>query len=498
MFNKKLFNIIIASASAASMFFSTAAIAKNAQETVTTVYNNIKIVVDGKGITPKDVNGNVVDPFIIDGTTYLPVRALAGALGKNVDWDASANTVIIGGDMQSAPSGSETSSPSLSEPLYVEALAVYKDIKISVNGSIVTPKDVNGNIVEPFIIDGTTYLPVRALADALGEKVDWDADTKTVIIGEKAQTQKYFKVDSAILKQLSDKTLATVDKTPVKAAFYNIYVAANCNDPSFQMVCDNYAPDKTLQTLTIDSVPVAKALTDIITDSFKIGFALYNYAENNGFTKRTDVQEALASAQNSYRQQFETEEEYNEFLNDCGITSADYENFVKVTTVASLFSDDLYSRYANVPYADDELIQICKEKFVTAKHILVSDESTAKDIIAKINSGTSFDELADEHNIDPGYTPAGYTFTYGQMVKEFEDAAFNLKEHTYTKTPVKTSYGYHVIYRLPIDNNWILSNRSSILTSLAESETNNVIENIAKSSKFTLTSEYSNYVNTIK
>ncbi|MBQ9976669.1 MAG: hypothetical protein IJP16_09160 [Clostridia bacterium] len=47
-------------------------------------YNDIKICIDGNYITPKDAGGNVVEPFIINGTTYLPVRAVASALGKEV------------------------------------------------------------------------------------------------------------------------------------------------------------------------------------------------------------------------------------------------------------------------------------------------------------------------------------------------------------------------------------------------------------------------------
>ena len=39
--------------------------------------------------------------------------------------------------------------------------ATYSNIKISVNGEIVTPRDANGNVVEPFIYNGTTYLPCQ-------------------------------------------------------------------------------------------------------------------------------------------------------------------------------------------------------------------------------------------------------------------------------------------------------------------------------------------------
>ena len=58
-------------------------------------YRDIKITLDGKQLTPTDVNGNAVDPFIIDGTTYLPVRAVSEALGLNVDWDNDTSTVIL-------------------------------------------------------------------------------------------------------------------------------------------------------------------------------------------------------------------------------------------------------------------------------------------------------------------------------------------------------------------------------------------------------------------
>lgn len=57
---------------------------------------------------------------------------------------------------------------------------VYRDIKITLDGEQITPTDANGVVVEPFIIDGTTYLPVRAVADAMGLSANWDANTNTV------------------------------------------------------------------------------------------------------------------------------------------------------------------------------------------------------------------------------------------------------------------------------------------------------------------------------
>jgi len=59
----------------------------------------------------------------------------------------------------------------------------YRDIKLVIDGNLVTPKDAVGNVVEPFIYNGTTYLPVRAVAEAVGKSVDWDGDTSTVYLG---------------------------------------------------------------------------------------------------------------------------------------------------------------------------------------------------------------------------------------------------------------------------------------------------------------------------
>lgn len=64
--------------------------------TVTYAANRVKIVIDNKELIPTDVNGNRVDPIIIDGTTYLPIRAVANALGKAVYWDGPNYTVYLG------------------------------------------------------------------------------------------------------------------------------------------------------------------------------------------------------------------------------------------------------------------------------------------------------------------------------------------------------------------------------------------------------------------
>ena len=71
---------------------STYVFASNATKTAQISYQNIRVVVDG---VPVSINQEQ-EPFIYNGTTYLPVRAIGDAFGKNVSWDGGSKTVYIG------------------------------------------------------------------------------------------------------------------------------------------------------------------------------------------------------------------------------------------------------------------------------------------------------------------------------------------------------------------------------------------------------------------
>lgn len=77
--------------------------AKSISETAELFYNNIKIYIDGAEIVPKDANGNTVEPFTMNGTTYLPVRAISNAFGQDVEWDGATQSIYIGKKDQTKP-----------------------------------------------------------------------------------------------------------------------------------------------------------------------------------------------------------------------------------------------------------------------------------------------------------------------------------------------------------------------------------------------------------
>lgn len=89
---KRLTALAVCCGVATSFAFAANAIRK----TVTIEYANIKMVVDGIPVTPQDANGKTVEPFIYNGTTYLPVRAVGDAIGKQVTWDGKSKTVYLG------------------------------------------------------------------------------------------------------------------------------------------------------------------------------------------------------------------------------------------------------------------------------------------------------------------------------------------------------------------------------------------------------------------
>ncbi len=103
--------------------------------------------------------------------------------------------------------------------------------------------------------------------------------------------------------------------------------------------------------------------------------------------------------------------------------------------------DILKKRYA------DEITKMPPTEELRASHILVKTEDEAKAIIKQLDGGADFAKLAKEKSTDASAGNGGDLgyFSDGDMVPEFYAAAAKLKKGEYTKAPVKTQYGYHVI-----------------------------------------------------
>ena len=147
-----------------------------------------------------------------------------------------------------------------------------------------------------------------------------------------------------------------------------------------------------------------------------------------------------------------------------GITDIDkFKDIIRL----NYYRTEAVNDYAKNSVTDKQIQKYYDENVygdISCKHILItpavtddmSDEDKtkadkeAKDIIKKLKNGESFDDLAKEYSDDTSNKDKGGDLGYfntGDMVEEFEKAAFALKKGKYTTTPVKTKYGYHIILK---------------------------------------------------
>ncbi|MCY6383667.1 peptidylprolyl isomerase [Hoeflea prorocentri] len=118
-----------------------------------------------------------------------------------------------------------------------------------------------------------------------------------------------------------------------------------------------------------------------------------------------------------------------------------HNEYFRTKVVDGLTDDAVRARY------EQEIAATEPEQEIKARHILVDSEEQAKAIIADLDGGTDFVELAKEKSTGPSGPQGGDLgyFTRGRMVPEFEEAAFALEPGSYTKEPIKTQFGWHVI-----------------------------------------------------
>ena len=151
-----------------------------------------------------------------------------------------------------------------------------------------------------------------------------------------------------------------------------------------------------------------------------------------------------------------------------GITDIDkFKDIIRL----NYYRTEAVNDYAKKSVTDKQIQKYYDENVygdISCKHILItpaiSDDmryedktkaykealQKAKDIIKKLKNGESFDDLAKEYSDDTSNKDKGGDLGYfntGDMLEEFEKAAFALKKGKYTTTPVKTKYGYHIILK---------------------------------------------------
>lgn len=134
------------------------------------------------------------------------------------------------------------------------------------------------------------------------------------------------------------------------------------------------------------------------------------------------------------------QEDLDKAIAQAGMTMESF----KVAQKESMIQDQLQQELVN----DPETVDVAK-----ARHILVESEKEATDLIAKLDGGADFAQLAKDHSTDTGSAVNGGDLGYfalngittSKMVDEFTAAINEMEPGTYSKTPVKSQFGYHII-----------------------------------------------------
>lgn len=155
---------------------------------------------------------------------------------------------------------------------------------------------------------------------------------------------------------------------------------------------------------------------------------------------------------------------YKEFLESLNTSDSFVDNLIR----SQAAQNKLFPDAESMEFGENEIKSYFDNNYYRAKHILISTMDTATqapyddekiaeqkkkadELLERAKSGEDFDAMAAEYSEDPGSKsqPDGYYFTDGEMVAEFQDTTKSLGMNEIEIC--ETMYGYHIIKRLPLD-----------------------------------------------
>ena len=356
-----------------------------------------------------------VQPTIKEGRTLVPVRAIFEALGAEVDWNGDTRTAVSSkGDTK---------------------------VSVQIDNSVMKVNDADVVLDVPAqLIDNRTLVPVRAISEAYDCYVDWNGDKRTVIV----------------VSDLAKTEIMKVNDISVSAGYFNycMYLAQSTLAQNLGTTIERISE---MWNTSLGDITFSQYISDIAADQVVMLAAAAGEAKKQGLKLEDEdvafIEENLATLRKSYEQ----EAEYFGELEKLGTS----EDALRAYLTDSMYMNKLYEKFEDqYGMKDAEIKKYLDDNYVQAQHILISTDGLddeqkaeklklAKTVLSKAKSGADFDALVKEYGEDPGMeaNPEGYLFTKGEMVPEFETAAFALKVGKISNL-VETTYGYHIIKRV--------------------------------------------------
>ncbi|GAA0772012.1 peptidylprolyl isomerase [Clostridium subterminale] len=168
-----------------------------------------------------------------------------------------------------------------------------------------------------------------------------------------------------------------------------------------------------------------------------------------------EVQTKSKEKLDEIKKSFKSDEEYKNALKAAGVTEESFLEELKPAIISNAVYEEVVKDVAvtdeeiKTYYDSNQNLYTESPNKVKPAHILVKTEEEAKDIIARLDKGEDFAKLAAEKGTDATKDKGGdlgwIEYTSNQYDKTFLMSAISLKKDEYTKTPVSTKFGFHVI-----------------------------------------------------
>lgn len=358
------------------------------------------------------VNGKLTyfEAYSIEGSNYFKLKDIAFAVNGSdkqfaVNWDGTKKVINLVSGAPYSPVGSEMSiGDGKSKKAVVNTSKIYKD----------------GHPVElkAYTIGGNNFFKLKDLAQAFNITVSWDPLTKTVGI------------DTA-----TENAVAIVNNEIVDINTFKIYYAM------YEAAYKQYYGDEIFNQ-EFEGVKFADVLREDILEMLVQESLVKSYVLSTGYTISDEL---FKTKFDELKKTVEEDAETKTMYDAIGVT----DEFLKKQVQASIYMDE-FTKTVNATIAKtvklDELYA-SEPIRVKARHILVEDYATAKEVKARLDAGENFAELVSQYSKDTNSISVGGDLGYfgkGVMVEEFEEVAFSSPIGTYSN-PVQTSFGYHII-----------------------------------------------------
>lgn len=369
-----------------------------------------------------------LDNVIYGGRVYVPLEPVCRYYGASLQLGVEKNIIDI--STNSAQTIKDIKKDK-TLPQGWQALNVQKNsYKIKFNHI--------DTYLDSLLCKEVIYVPVRYLAEIFAKKVDWNNEKRTVVLSD-----------------MKTYDVGIVNGVPITSREYDLFF-----NPRYKQLKDGSSGGSVNAD---DIAQLKKSIFDLLV-SRKI--LAEKAAENNIQLDAGDydnINNSLYTLVQNYGGIVSFRAlllEYDTYFNEVTLNVKD--NYLYEKLWKKLLADIGAGEDKIRKYYEDNKASFTRPESVRAKHILISTvdssgksmdsqekkkaEEKARGILEKVKSCEDFDKLMNAYSEDPGLKqyPNGYEFTRGQMVREFEEAAFSLKAGE-TSGLVETQYGYHII-----------------------------------------------------